>query len=122
MKGQVILIISVLVVIILILIKLNTQTFTEKPQNILPTTYLNLKNELIKTIDISLLNQEDVSSNLNAFIAFSKQILERRGYNQEINYNIVREGDITKVYINLNLSLSNSYINDDFTITRTVFT
>lgn len=121
MKGQIFIMISVLVLIALILLKNAIKPVEIKPENFLYENFVNLKNELIKTVDISILNKEDITTNLNNFITFSKDVLERRGYNEDVKFNILTYGNTTTVYTNITLKLDNSFIEDKFIINRTVY-
>ena len=71
MKGQVFMIVSLFILLFLFLLRLNTQTVDLSPKDLFYEDFSNLKNEIIKTIDISILNQENLQNNLNDFIMFS---------------------------------------------------
>ncbi|NIO44538.1 MAG: hypothetical protein GTN36_03225 [Candidatus Aenigmarchaeota archaeon] len=121
MKGQIFIMTAVLVLIALILLKNAIQPFEIQPKDFLYENFVNLKNELIKTVDISLLNQEDVTTNLNDFIGFSNNIFEQRGYDENVVFEIITYGNTTEVYMNVTLKLENSFIEDKFIINRTVY-
>jgi hypothetical protein len=122
MKGQIFIMVAVLVLISLILIRSGTKPFVIKPKSLLFEDFLNLKNELITTVDISLLRQEDISNNLDNFISFSTDILEQRGYETSVNYSVSISGSLTTVYMNVSLELGDSYLKDNLIIERTVYT
>lgn len=121
MKGQIFVIMAVLVLIALLLLRNAIRPSEIKPENFLYENFVNLKNELIKTVDISILSQEDVSTNLNSFIAFSKDILGRKGYNEDVKFEISTHDNMTEVHMNITLKLENSFIEDKFIINRTVY-
>jgi len=121
MKGQIFIMVAVLVLIALILIRSETRPFVIKPRSLLFENFLNLKNELIKTVDISLLNQKDISNNLDNFISFATDIFDQRGYEISVNYSVSTLGP-TIVYINVSLKLGDSYLKDNLIIKRMVYT
>ncbi len=121
MKGQIFVMAAVLVLIALILLKNAIQPIEIKPKSSLYENFVNLKKELIRTIDISILNQEDVTTNLNDFIIFSKDVLEQRGYNEVVEFDITTYVNTTEVFVNITLKLENSFIEDKFIINRTVY-
>jgi len=121
MKGQIFMMIAVLVLIALILLKSTLQPIIVKPENFLYENFINLKNELMRTVDISVLNNENVVSNLNSFTSFSSDVLKQRGYTETTEYTVSTYGNTTTVYMNLSLRIENSFIEDSFIINRTVY-
>ncbi|OGI11727.1 hypothetical protein A3K64_00340 [Candidatus Micrarchaeota archaeon RBG_16_36_9] len=121
MKGQVFILIAVMVLIALILLKNVIQPPVIKSENHLIENFMNLKNELIRTVDISLLNNEDVSANLNTFVSFSKEILGNRSYDENIVFNVISYYNTTEVHVNITLVQGNSFMEDNFIINRTVY-
>jgi len=121
MKGQVFIIALLLVLIILVLLKSETKSPPIRHESPLSKNFLNLKNELIETVDISLLNGEDISTNLDTFISFSKKIFENRGYKESVNYTISNPGNAIIVYMNVSLELDDSYLKDYLIINRRVY-
>ena len=120
MKGQVFMIVSVFILLFLFLLRINTQTIDVKPEDLFYEDFSNLKNELVKTIDISLLNQENLQSNLNDFITFSTDFYKNKGYIEDVDYSISTTGDVTTVYLNISLTSSNSYLKQNLIINRTL--
>ncbi len=121
MKGQIFIMMSVLVLIALMLLR-NSLTHVEiDSEDFLYENFVNVKNELIKTVDVSILDQEDVSGNLNDFIAFSRDVFGERGYDESIEFQISSNGNTTTVNVNFTLRLENSFIQDSFIINRTVY-
>jgi hypothetical protein len=120
MKGQVFMIVSVFILLFLFLLRINTQTIDVKPEDLFHEDFSNLKSELVKTIDISLLNQENLQSNLNDFIIFSTDFYKNKGYIEDIDYSISTSGDVTTVYLNISLASSNSYLKQNLIINRTL--
>jgi len=121
MKGQMFIIISVIVLLALILLKNAIKPAETRTENFIYENFVNLKDEMIKTIDLSILNKEDVSTNLNSFITFSKTVLGSKGYNEDVRYNTIFYGNTTEVHMNITLRLENSFIEDRFIINRTVY-
>ncbi len=121
MKGQVFVMVAVLVLIALIMLRNAIKPVEVSPKSFLYENFLNLKNELIKTVDISILNEDDVSTNLNNFITFSSNVFQQRGYEQNIEFNTITYENTTEVYMNFSLKLGNSFIEDKFIINRTVY-
>jgi hypothetical protein len=121
MKGQIFVMMAVLVLIALLLLRNAIRPSEIKPENFLYENFVNLKNELIKTVDISILNQENVSTNLNSFITFSKDVLGRKGYNEDVKFDISTHDNTTEVHMNVTLKLENSFIEDKFIINRMVY-
>jgi hypothetical protein len=120
MKGQVFMIVSVFILLFLFLLRINTQTIDVKPGDLFYEDFSNLKNELIKTIDISILNQENLQNNLNDFIIFSTNAYNNKGYAEDVNYSVSISGDVTTVYLNISLTSSNSYLRENLIINRTL--
>ena len=121
MKGQIFIMTAVLVLIALILLKNTIQPTEIKSKNFLYERFNDLKNELIRTVDISILNQEDIAMNLNGFIDFSKDVFKQRGYNETIEFEVSTYGNTTEIHMNVSLELENSFIEDNFIINRTVY-
>jgi len=120
MKGQIFILVSVFVLLFLFLMRINTQTIEVKPEDLFYEDFSNLKNEFIKTIDISILNQENLQNNLNDFIDFSTDVYKDKGYTENIEYSISASGDVAVVYLNISLRSSNSYLKENLIINRTL--
>ena len=121
MKGQVFIILAVFLLIGLILLRVSTRTTLEKPQDFLSENFVNLKNELTKAVDISLLKNESVQTNLDEFISFSTEVFRLRGYLENVNYSIGQVANKTTVDFQVDLSFGNEYLNDSFKVERTVY-
>ncbi|MEM3609612.1 MAG: hypothetical protein QXK49_03030 [Candidatus Aenigmatarchaeota archaeon] len=120
MKGQIFIIISVLILIALYMTSTSIKTTNVKHDETFYQSFTNLKNELIKTIDLSLINQENLEENLNDFIDFSKEVFKKRGYIEKVEYSI-SYGQPIVIYLNVSLSSANSYLLDSLIINRTVY-
>jgi len=120
MKGQVFIVVSIFVLLFFLLMKINTQTIEVKPEDLFYEDFSNLKNEFIKTVDISLLNGEGVSINLDDFIDFSTNVYKNKGYTENIEYDIQSSGDTTTVYLNISLTSDRSYLKENLIINRTL--
>ena len=121
MKGQIFVMMAVLVLIALLLLRNSIRPSAIKPEDFLYENFVNLKSELIKTVDVSILNKEDVSTNLNSFITFSKDVLRRKGYHADVKFDVSTHDNTTEVHMNVTLKLDNSFIEDKFIINRTVY-
>ena len=123
MKGQVFIITSVLILIALMLVRINTQTFEIETEKTFYDDFSNLKNELINTIDFSILtDMTNLENNLNDFMSFSTNSFKKRGYNEGVSYLITVNGDNRVIYINVSLNSSKSYLKENLIINRTVYT
>jgi len=120
MKGQIFIVTCVLILVALLLTRISTKTVDLEEDELFYESFSNLKNELIKTVDLALINQESVSGKLDNFIEFSKDVFKKKGYKADVNYS-VSEGATTIVYINVSLSSSKSYFLDSLIINRTVY-
>jgi hypothetical protein len=118
MKGQIFIITSILILIALLLIRANTKTIEIEPEELFYENFLNLRNELISTIDLSLLNGDVVSTNMNNFISFSTGVLKKKGYDETVTYFV--DGNV--IYLNVSLSSGRSYLKENLIINRTVYT
>ena len=121
MKGQIFIISSILILLALFLIRTSTKTVDVKQNELFYESFTNLRSELIKTVDLALINQESVSARLDDFIVFSKNVYIKKGYNESVNYT-VSPGSTTIVYLNLSLTSSSSYLMENLIINRTVYT
>jgi len=120
MKGQIFIITSILILVALLITRASTKTIDVKQDEIFYESFSNLKNELIKTVDLALINQESVSTRLDDFIGFSKDVFKGKGYIESVNYTVL-SGHTTVVYLNVSLSSGNSYLLDSLIINRTVY-
>lgn len=120
MKGQVFMIVSIFILLFLFLLRINTQTIDVEPDDMFHEDFSNLKNELIRTVDISLLNQENLVGNLNSFIIFSTDVYKNKGYTEDVQYSIATSGGSTIIYLNISLSSAKSYLKESLIISRTL--
>ncbi len=121
MKGQIFLVTSILIIIALIILRTVTMQTDILPQNNLADNFKSLKNEIIKTVDLSISSDEDVLSNLNNFTNFTLNIYKERGYTQAVSYTVSKIANTTTVNVNISLVFADSYLSDSFIINRTVF-
>ena len=117
MKGQMYVTVVILMIVALFALKIGTTGFTSPMEPDINNVYKNVKNEMIDLIELSLLNGEDLSNNLDSFVSFTTEILESRGYSQEITYEI--DGYNTKV--NLYLEYNGNFINDTFVVNKRLY-
>lgn len=120
MKGQIFIITSILVLLALFITRISTKTIDVKQDELFYESFSNLKNELIKTVDLALINGESVSERLGNFTDFSKDVFKKKGYTENVIYSI-SPGPTTIVYLNISLSSSNSYLLESLIINRTVY-
>jgi hypothetical protein len=118
MKGQIFIIASVMILLALLLTRVSTKTVDIKQDENFYESFTNLKEQMVRTVDLGLVNQESVSSRLDDFIAFSKEVYARKGYNESVNYTVAG----TVAYINVSLSSANSYLLEELIVNRTVHT
>jgi len=121
MKGQVFIITSALILLSLLLIRINTMTFEIREEKLFYENFLNLKNELINTIDLSLINQEILSTNLDDFIGFSTDLFKKRGYGESVNYSISTSGNLRTIYLNISFKSDDSEILENLIINREMY-
>ena len=121
MKGQIFIITLLMVLIALFILRTSTKMADTTKTDLFYESFSNIKSELIRTVDMSLLNQESVSGRLDDFIGFSKEVYGKKGYVESVNYT-VSPGATTTVYLNVSLSSSNSYLMESLIISRTVYT
>lgn len=122
MKGQIFIMVAILVLVVLFIMRSGTRPFVIKPKSLLFENFLNLKNELINTVDTSILKQQDISSNLDNFMNFATDIFEQKGYEADLNYSISTSGNEITVFMNLSLELEDSYLRDNLIVNRKVYT
>ncbi|MCD6476917.1 MAG: hypothetical protein J7K26_01975 [Candidatus Aenigmarchaeota archaeon] len=115
MKGQAYTILAIFLVVSLLSLSLLFKENHIEKTNI-QSIFLNVKNEIIKTVELSILDDNDISTNLDDFILFLNKYLESRNYNIETKYTI----NTDKVEIYLKISDKNSYIQDKFNINRKI--
>jgi hypothetical protein len=121
MKGQIFIIASVLILLALLITRLSTQTIDIRQDELFYESFSNLKAELIKTVDLALLNGDVVADKLQNFTDFSTDVFKKKGYIETVNYQISQNGGTTIVYLNVSLNSSNSYLLDNLIINRTVY-
>jgi|WetSurMetagenome_2_1015567.scaffolds.fasta_scaffold1041357_2 hypothetical protein len=121
MKGQIFILTSVLILVVLLMLRNSMTPFYASSEDQIQSSFVNLKDELANTVDVSLKNREDVQSNLEIFIAFSKDVMSRRGYNESVQYGFSMQGNDVHVLINVTLESRGSYMQDSFIINRKVF-
>lgn len=117
MKGQIFIVSSVLILLVLFLLRVSTKTIDTPTSEVFYESFSNLKGELIRTVDLALLNHEDVSASLDDFIAFSKSVYAKKGYSESVNYTI--SSPVTT--LNISLTSQDSYLTESLIINRTVY-
>ena len=122
MKGQIFIITSIMVLVTLFLLRVNTQTFEIEEDEQFYDNYNNLRNELANTIYLSLVNHENININLDGFIAFSTNVLKRKGFTEDVNYTVSINGNERTVDMNVSLKSDKSEILENIIIKRRVYT
>ncbi|MFH0928737.1 MAG: hypothetical protein V1818_00065 [Candidatus Aenigmatarchaeota archaeon] len=120
MKGQVFVLISIFVLIFLFSLRMGTETPALMEDDLFLEDFGNLKAETVRTIDMSLLSQQSIQSNLDSFISFSKDFYTRKGYQEDVQYSVSSSGNTTSVYLNITLQNGNSYLNENLIISRSL--
>jgi hypothetical protein len=120
MKGQIFVITAIMILLALFIARISTNTTDVKQESLFYESFSNIKSELTRTVDLALINGEDVSTRLDDFIDFSKDIYEKKGYVESVNYTI-SSGNPTMVHLNISLSSKDSYLLEGLTINRTVY-
>ena len=105
-----------------LLIRINTYTFEIKEDELFYENFDNLRTELINTVDISLFNQDNVYTNLDDFIAFSGNVLKRRGFEEDVKYTVSINGNERTISMNISLKSDKSEILENLIINRRVYT
>lgn len=113
MKGQVFITLSIFVVIALLMLSIG---FVEvhKTENYMQDYFVNIRTELVNTVDDSLIYGEDISANLDSYIMFSERALSSKGYEQDITYTI-SGNDVT---LDIYLAKGEEYYRDIITVER----
>ena len=80
MKGQAFIILAIILVLILFLVKnLSPRGLIIKEESIEELEFENLKHEILKTVQISCPEIENITKNLNKFVKFARNSLKQRG-------------------------------------------
>lgn len=77
MKGQTFLIVAIIFIIILALIKASISFFQFKDESLF-LEFENVKEEMIRSIEFSIHEKENLTKNLEAFATFSRNSFKRR--------------------------------------------
>jgi hypothetical protein len=120
MKGQVFILLSLLILILLLSLREETGPIIRKEVPIF-NSFSNLKEKLIETVELSLLNEESISHNLEDFINLSKNLFKEKGYLFDANYSISSIGKNRIILLNISLSYKDSYLKTGLIINRTVY-
>lgn len=120
MKGQIYVMATILILIFLILTKIGTEMPSYQAKPLLFEYYTNIREEVINTVDLALLNEKNVSTSLDDFISLSSSTLTEHGINNTTDYNIEENGNAIKVTFNLYLGSGKSFISDVITVERDV--
>ena len=120
MKGQVFIITSILVLLFILSLRSSTQSTLSSERNSFTTDFENLKEEIVNTIDTSLLDNQNVQTNLESFIGFTKEFYKGKGYQEQVEYTFDVSGSVVTVAVNITLSSESSYLTQGIIVNRTV--
>jgi hypothetical protein len=117
MRGQMFVVPCVTLLLVILLLGVSIHMEQTRSSASFYQSFYNLKSQLERTVDLSLLNHESVEGNLDDFIAFSSEINSRKGYVESVEYDL-SPGRIT---LTVSLRSSDSYLTSDIILDRTVF-
>jgi len=104
-------------ILAVIMLQVYTQFAPDYYNPELTREYLHLKEEIEKTVELSILNEEDISSQLLIFENFAKNYYAPKQYQLTMNYDTT---DQSNIQIDLRLQNINSYLEDTYTISRMI--
>lgn len=113
MKGQIYILIAILILAILVSLKLATKTIEPKQEILLYENFQNLKQEFIKTVDLSLLNEsieEEIAYDLDLFAVFSREIFKQKNSNEKVLYSFAYNGSAVAIGNFLSENINNVVI------------
>ncbi|MFH8086470.1 MAG: hypothetical protein QW609_01450 [Candidatus Aenigmatarchaeota archaeon] len=119
MKGQAFLIVAIIFVTILALIKINASFPHIKEDKTIFFEFENVKEEMIKSVEFSLYEKENITKNLENFADFARSFFRRKALNLNLlllevlaengNLNISLKNLLGNDIIFLNITLNNSF-------------
>ena len=110
MKGQVLILVSVLIVIAFIMLRVTTSVPSEIYQSADFNSYNKIQKEFIEVIDISLINKQtwtNIRGNLDNFALFTRDVMRTKGYTEEVIYSFNHNGSNIVLSNYLGYSLNN---------------
>ncbi|MBU3905058.1 MAG: hypothetical protein KJ906_02845 [Nanoarchaeota archaeon] len=117
MKGQIFIVVSILIAVSLLGLSIGMKPIVVEDSYI-QNYFVNVRTEIRNTVDLALLDDEDVSDKLDEYIDFSELVLENKGILQDINYNIESDSVIVNIY----LERGEEYYSDQIVIPLGVYT
>lgn len=124
MKGQSFLIMAIIFIIILALIKLTIKFYQFQDDRSLILEFENVKEEVIKSVEYSIYEKENITKNLESFVEFARNSLKRKALdfesllveitvpdvleNNELNISIKNLLGCEIVFLNITFSYDNS--------------
>ena len=118
MKGQVYIIVTILILIFLILIKIETDLPVYQTEVPLSDYYFNIRQEATDTVDLALLNEQDIGTSLDGFISLISSSLDKQGIENSMDYVIEVNGNNVKITFDLYLSSGQSFLSDSIVVER----
>jgi len=121
MKGQSFLIISIIFIIILALIKANVSFQEFQEDKSLGIEFENTKEEMVRSVEFSVYEKENISRNLESFAEFARDSFKRRALNlnslileaivenDELNVSVKNLLGNEITFLNISFSYDNSF-------------
>jgi len=121
MKGQSFLIISIIFIIILALIKANISFQEFQEDKSFGIEFENTKEEMVRSVEFSVYEKENISRNLESFAEFARNSFKRRALNlnslileaivenDELNVSVKNLLGNEIIFLNISFSYDNSF-------------
>lgn len=121
MKGQIYLLIGILLALGLLMLRSSVSVMPEVSEPLINENFDNLKQEIVNTVDLSIVNNESIEDNLIDFINYSKSYMNRNGFEEDIQYKINSIDNLVDVDVDIYLSSQDSYLRDSIKIERRIY-
>jgi len=121
MKGQIYLVTAIFIVIMLVLLRAGFMDISSLDKNDLYYDFDNLKQEYTNVVQVSLLNSENITKNLDEFSVLAEDHYNQRNMVHNISYNVTQTTSNASVELYIYLGDDNSYISDNLVIDRSVY-
>lgn len=121
MKGQIYLITAVFIVIMLVFLRVGTMSTSDLQKDVFYDDIRDLKEEYIHIVDVSILNSENITDNLDDFFSFTKDYYGQKSINHTVLYDVSQTSSNATVNFYIYLGNDKSYLSDEFRIERSVY-
>ncbi len=121
MKGQIYLITAVFIVIMLVFLRVGTMSTSDLQKDVFYDDIQDLKEEYIHIVDVSILNSENITDNLDDFALFTKDYYNQKSINHTVLYDVSQTSSSSTVDFYIYLGNDKSYLSDMFTVERIVY-